>query len=206
MISFPAVCDRCGASYIDAFGGTLEGRISLAGQSRPGCPGCGGNISLPNGRYGFAGHVIRLVSHPGISEADLKKLDLLLADLEQGTLSLAECMDTIETGHAKFQFLASICAWYAQSPEQSVRILAGLFRDMIAAVQAYLPVRATNFEQFEHAANEHFILSWDTKSEDKKTDLERLVLAPVDDARKKTGRVKMGKLKQARKRLKRRSS
>jgi hypothetical protein len=204
MIPFPAVCDQCGRSYIDAFGGTLEGRIALKGQDRPGCPGCGGNISLPNGRYGFSGHVIRLLSRPNVQEMDLRKLDALMADLEQGDMSLAECITDIGSEHPKFLFLSSLCTWYARSPQSGVRMLAGLFRDMIAAVLAYFPGRDTNLESFEHAANEHFILAWDSKGEEQKAALETLVLAPIDDQQSADGRLKMDRLKKARQRLKQR--
>ncbi|MGX9365534.1 hypothetical protein ACTVJH_05770 [Desulfoplanes sp. PS50] len=204
MIPFPAVCDQCGRSFIDAFGGTLEGRIALKGQDRPGCPGCGGNVSLPNGRYGFAGHLIRLLSRPCVQEADLRNLDGLMADLEQGNIALAECITGIGSGHQKFLFLSSLYAWYARSSEPGVRMLAGLFRDMIAAVLAYFPGRVTNFESFEHAANEHFILAWDSKGEEQKAALETLVLASIDDQQSEDGRLKMDRLKKARQRLKQR--
>jgi hypothetical protein len=206
MIPFPAVCDQCGRSFIDEFGGTLEGRIALAGYDHPGCPRCGGNISLPNGRYGFAGHLIRLLSRPCVQEADLLNLDGLMADLEQGRLSLAQGIASIEAAHHKFLFLSSLCSWYAGSPETGVRQLAGFFRDMIAAVLAYLPGRDTKYESFEHAANEHVILAWDTKNEEQKGALETLVLAPVDDQHPEDGRWKMDRLKKARQRLKQRKN
>ena len=204
MIPFPAVCDQCGQSFIDAFGGTLEGRICLAGQGRPGCPACGGNISLPNGRYGFLGHIIRLLSRPLVHEDDLIKLDGLMARLEDGRISLAQCREAIEADHEKFLFLAHICAWYAQSPGPSVCALGGFFRDMIAAVRAYLPGRESNYTSFEHAANEHCLLAWDTKSENLKAHLEHLVLAPLDRKPARTGRSRMRQLKLARQRLKQR--
>jgi len=204
MIPFPAVCDQCGRSFVDGFGGTLEGRIALAGQDRPGCPGCGGNISLPNGRYGFAGHLIRLLSRPFVQEEDIRKLDKVMADMERGRISLAQGIAAIKAEHHKFLFFSSLCSWYTGSPESGVRQLAGLFRDMIAAVLAYLPGRDTNFESFEHAANEHFILAWDSKDEEQQTALETLVLAPLDEQHSEDGRLKMDRLKKARQRLKQR--
>jgi hypothetical protein len=203
MIPFPAVCDQCGQSFIDAFGGTREGRICLAGKSRPGCPVCGGNISLPHGRYGFLGHIIRLLSRPQVGEADLNKLDQLMTRLEEGRISLDQCRETIVSDHEKFLFLAQICDWYKSSPGPSACALGGVFRDLIAAVRAYLPGREKNYTSFEHAANEHCLLAWDTRSPEHKAHLEHLVLASPDHQASQGGRSRMRQLKKARQRLKR---
>ncbi|GAU08937.1 hypothetical protein [Desulfoplanes formicivorans] len=149
------------------------------------------------------GHIIRLLSRPEIHEADLNSLDQLMTRLEQGRISLAECREVIVSDHEKFRFVAQICAWYAQSPGPSIRALGGLFRDMIAAVRAYLPGREGNYTSFEHAANEHCLLAWDTRSPEYKTHLEHLVLAPPDNQPSEAGRFRMRQLKKARQRLKR---
>ncbi|WP_462324212.1 hypothetical protein [Desulfoplanes sp.] len=204
MIPFPSVCDHCGASFVDAFGGTLDGRIRLEGQSRPGCPVCGGNISLPNGRYGFVGHVIRLLSRPAVQEADLKKIDGLMRDLEDGKISLAGAEERIAKDLGGSLFMESLLAWYGKSPQESLVALAGLFRDIIAALLAYFPGRDADFGTFEHAVNEHVILTWERKSREQKGVLEGLVLAPVSRSGPR-GTTKMEKLKRARKKLKART-
>ena len=202
MISLPSLCDHCGKCFIGEFGGTLDGRISLKGQSAPGCPACGGNISVPNGKYSFAGNVIRLMTRPAVTLTDLQNFDALLDRVEDGSLSIRKCVAEISAHHPRLFFFDDLFLHYATSPEVSLQALAGFFRAMIAAVQVYWPGKDTDFARFEHSVNEHFFLSLEQMETGKKDALEELILA-VPPMVKNIGKARMQKLKRARKGLKR---
>lgn len=201
MISLPALCDHCGKCLVGEFGGTLDGRISLKGQSLPGCPDCSGNISVPNGRYSFVGSAVRLMSRSGITLEDLQAVDALLERIETASVGIREGIAEIFNHHTRFLFLGDLFMHYNKSPDQSVQALAGFFRSMIAALIIYWPGKDTDFERFEHAVNEHFLLSWDQMAPGEKDALDGLILA-VPPVVKNIGISRMQKLKRARKVLK----
>jgi len=201
MISLPALCDHCGKCFVGEFGGTLDGRISLKGQTVPGCPDCGGNISVPNGKYSFVGSAVRLLARPAIALEDLQALDVLLGRMETSCFGIREGIAEIVDHHTKFSFLGGLFMHYNTSSSQSVQALAGFFRSIIASLKIYWPGRDTDFERFEHSVNEHFLLSWDLMPSEKKDALDGLILA-VPWASKNIGTSRMQKLKRVRRLLK----
>lgn len=78
MVELPGFCDTCGAIFPSPFAFENARNITFSNVEVGPCPNCGGTGHIPDGVYDFFGNTIQLLSGPGRTEAELRRLATIL--------------------------------------------------------------------------------------------------------------------------------